>query len=106
MSLREYARHRGCYPRAVEAALRAGRIRRDEQGRIDSEQADHDWEVGTSPYLSAAAKANGAVGQQIRRVLASQGTPEQATQPRSAPVSPERAPVAPNTDIAAYAQAR
>ena len=52
MGLSEYARHRGCRVNAVQVAILTGRIKRDAVGRIDSEQADRDWQENT-PALSA-----------------------------------------------------
>jgi hypothetical protein len=48
MSLSEYARHRGCSVSAVQQAAQAGRITRGPDGRVDSEQADLDWERNTN----------------------------------------------------------
>lgn len=53
MSIREYARHRGCTHDSVRKALRAGRI--TAEGRqgikvlIDSERADAQWRASTDP---------------------------------------------------------
>ena len=53
LSIREYARHRraaglkGGTPAAVHKAIQSGRIRRDERGLIDPDQADAQW-VGTT----------------------------------------------------------
>jgi len=47
MSITEYARHRGCDLKAVQYAVKTGRIQRGEDGRIESEQADKDWEKNT-----------------------------------------------------------
>lgn len=51
MGQREYARHRGCTLRAVQKALESGRIKTVDDGsgkrRIDSDQADRDWERNT-----------------------------------------------------------
>lgn len=43
----EYARHRGCDYQLVQAAVRAGRITRGEDGLIDQDQADLDWAKNT-----------------------------------------------------------
>ena len=110
MNLTEYARHRGCYPRAVEIAVKNGRIQRDANGLIDSDQADKDWESGTSPYRSAAGAANGAAGQAIRRKLAGKAdTPKPSGEPQEALRKPAASAVTSEsgaTDIAVYAQAR
>jgi hypothetical protein len=57
MTLREYARHRGCQPSAVSAALESGRLtgwscRRSPDGRtweIDPDRADEQWQANTYP---------------------------------------------------------
>ena len=48
MTITEYTRHRGCQLQAVQYAVKAGRIQRDADGKIDSDQADADWERNTS----------------------------------------------------------
>lgn len=47
MTITEYARHRGCQLQAVQYAVKAGRIQRAADGKIDSGQADADWERNT-----------------------------------------------------------
>jgi pyruvate/2-oxoglutarate dehydrogenase complex dihydrolipoamide acyltransferase (E2) component len=47
MSLRAYARHRGVELSAVQKAIKTGRISTQQDGRIDSEQADVEWEQNT-----------------------------------------------------------
>ncbi len=47
LSLAAYARHRGCSRQAVYVALRAGRIRRTESGKIDANEADRMWAENT-----------------------------------------------------------
>lgn len=52
MGFREYARHRGVALRAVQKAITAGRITVVGEGRdrrIDSDQADRDWQQNTDP---------------------------------------------------------
>ena len=49
MGLREYARHRGVAPSAVEKALKAGRIQKESDGTINQAKADAAWERNTSP---------------------------------------------------------
>jgi hypothetical protein len=48
MSLAEYARHRGCNLKAVQFAVIRGRITRRDDGQIESDQADADWEKNTN----------------------------------------------------------
>jgi hypothetical protein len=47
LNVTQYARHRGCRKAAVEFALERGRIQKNADGLIDSEQADRDWEANT-----------------------------------------------------------
>jgi len=49
MGIRAYGRHRGVSHSAVQQAISTGRIRRRADGRIDSAQADRDWELRTDP---------------------------------------------------------
>ena len=49
MGLREYARHRGVAPSAVEKALKSGRIQKESDGTINQSKADAAWEKNTSP---------------------------------------------------------
>jgi hypothetical protein len=49
MSLRAYAKHRGCALNAVQAAIKAGRISWGGKGTlIDSELADNQWSANTN----------------------------------------------------------
>jgi hypothetical protein len=47
MSLRAYARHRGCALRAVQKAIETGRITLSADGKVDSAAADASWELAT-----------------------------------------------------------
>ena len=49
MSLRAYARHRGVSLRAVQKALKSGRISAREDGRVDAEVSDTNWARNTAP---------------------------------------------------------
>jgi len=49
VSLRGYARHRGVSLKAVQKAIQSGRIRTTADGKIDTEQADADWQRNTGP---------------------------------------------------------
>src|ERR1035441_908465 len=49
MSLRGYARHRGVSLRAVQKALKSGRISAREDGRLDADVADKNWASTTAP---------------------------------------------------------
>jgi len=50
MSLRGYARHRGCALSAVQKAIKSGRISVQPDGKIDSAQADIQWERNTERH--------------------------------------------------------
>lgn len=49
MSQRAYAAHRGESRRAVQKAIRDGRITVDADGKIDASKADAEWEANTDP---------------------------------------------------------
>jgi hypothetical protein len=51
MGIREYARHRGCTPKAVRKAIDNLRISVDEDGMIDPELADEEWEANTAHHM-------------------------------------------------------
>ena len=113
LNLTDYAKHRGCYPRAVEAAIAAGRIHRDERGLIDADTADRDWAASTNPYRSAASRANGRRGQEMRRELAGRpAKPVEKAEAGSGSLNENPKPAGnalkpqPNTDISEYARSR
>jgi phage terminase Nu1 subunit (DNA packaging protein) len=56
MGIREYARHRGCAQSTVQTAISSGRIRKV-AGKIDSEQADADWQANTDPLVGNRSHA-------------------------------------------------
>ncbi len=47
MTRSEYAKHRGVSRQAAGRAIREGRITLDENGRIDKDTADREWEANT-----------------------------------------------------------
>src|SRR4051812_22306629 len=49
VSLRAYARHRDCTLGAVQKAIKAGRIEKTSEGKIDSDVADAKWAANTDP---------------------------------------------------------
>ena len=51
-----YARHRGCDPKEVRRAIKAGRIALEKNGYIDPAKADASWTANTNP---AAGKKPG-----------------------------------------------
>jgi len=56
LSQRAYARHRGVALSAVQKAIETKRISTQPDGRIDSEQADVDWEQNTSRHAPPITK--------------------------------------------------
>ena len=56
MSLRAYARHRGVSLRAVQKALKSGRISAREDGRLDADIADTNWARNTAPRPQAPVR--------------------------------------------------
>jgi hypothetical protein len=47
MSIRQYAKHRGCALSSVQAALAAGRIAAEPDGKLDAARCDADWALNT-----------------------------------------------------------
>ena len=56
MSLRQYARHRGVALSAVQKAVKAGRIAKQPDGKIDSDAADAGWIRNTKTYAPAVTR--------------------------------------------------
>jgi pyruvate/2-oxoglutarate dehydrogenase complex dihydrolipoamide acyltransferase (E2) component len=56
MSLRGYARHRGCALSAVQKAIKTGRITVEPDGKIDSSQADIQWARNTERHAPPVAQ--------------------------------------------------
>jgi hypothetical protein len=56
LSLRGYAKHRGVSLKAVQKALASGRIAKRDDGRIDPQAADLNWERNTGPRPQPAQK--------------------------------------------------
>ena len=52
MSVTAYALHRGVSHQAVSKAIEAGRIRKERNGKIDSDRADTAWALKTDPVRS------------------------------------------------------
>ena len=81
LSIRGYARHRGCSETAVRKALATGRIAKEPDGTIDPEKADAAWAANTSrspsgrkvesasPSEASKAKGNGKVTELTRARL-------------------------------------
>lgn len=69
MTQAQYARHRGVSRQAVLKAVRSGRIRADQEGRIDPEAADASWLQNTDPTKpsnSVGGNPHGAVPRRHR----------------------------------------
>jgi len=49
MGVKAYARHKGVHQKSVQDAIKRGRITRNADGLIDSDQADQDWENNRNP---------------------------------------------------------
>ena len=56
MSIRAYAKRRGCAMSAVQKAISTGRITPTADGKIDPAQADAEWEQKTAPRPVAPAR--------------------------------------------------
>jgi hypothetical protein len=56
LSLRAYARHRGVGLSTVQKAISSGRITPLPDGRIDSDQADREWQENTNARPIGASK--------------------------------------------------
>lgn len=80
MSMREYARHRGCYLNSVQAAVKSGRITLT-QGKIDSDAADRAWVRNTNPSL--VTRGAGATGsrQAIAQAMSPDRNPDSGSGP-------------------------
>ena len=58
LSQRAYARHRGVTHRAVQKAIKAGRITTNSDGTIDPARADAQWTANTDPAGAARHELN------------------------------------------------
>ncbi len=76
MSLRAYARHRGVSLRAVQKALKSGRISAREDGRLDADLADDNWARNTAPRPQAPARPKSKLAAQ--KAAAPTTAPERA----------------------------
>jgi hypothetical protein len=59
LSQRAYARHRGVTHRAVQKAIKTGRITINPDGTIDSDRADVEWQANTDPAKQTDSGTNG-----------------------------------------------
>lgn len=88
LSQRGYARHRGVTHRAVQKAIKAGRITPNPDGTIDPQHADAQWKANTDP---AGPVANGRDPVVIPRV----SVPPSAPPPRRIEAAAEGGQLAP-----------
>jgi hypothetical protein len=94
MSLRAYARHRGVSLRAVQKALKSGRISAREDGRLDADVADENWARNTAPRPQAPARPASKVA--ATKLAAPTAAPERAHHhsdthpPARQPIEPPR----------------
>ena len=65
LSIRAYARHRGITDGAVRKAIKAGRITKNKNEKIDSELADKQWSKNTDPSQIKEIKKEEEVRQEI-----------------------------------------
>lgn len=72
LSERAYARHRGVTHRAVQKAIRAGRITPNADGTIDPGRADAEWNANTDPAAKRSVENENGGG---RPETASRPTP-------------------------------
>ncbi len=61
LSLRGYAKHRGVSLKAVQKAIASGRITKRDDGRIDPQAADLNWERNTGPRPQPSQKPAPAI---------------------------------------------
>jgi hypothetical protein len=74
ISIREYAKHRGCHHSSVQEAIASGRIRLLSDGTIDAMQADKDWSANTNIAKSRAAPVDEYRKAQTMKVRAEAGS--------------------------------
>ena len=89
MTVNEYARYRGVSRQAVYKALAVGRITREDDGLVDVQAADRQWEESTDP-LRGGPRA-GSTDDERRDREAALGE-QQARLARAAEVVPALAP--------------
>lgn len=68
MSLRGYAAHRGVSLSTVQLAIKSGRIKRDRNGKIDSEKADATWDARTK------GRERDAIGERLQQARVARET--------------------------------
>jgi hypothetical protein len=91
MSLRAYARHRGVSLRAVQKALKSGRIAAREDGRLDADVTDASWASNTAPRPQPASRPGKATTNPAKPAASPQtvhhhsATPTPAREPTEPP---------------------
>ena len=79
LSIRAYARHRGVSHVAVKKAIDTGRITQGEDGSIDHEQADREWEQNTASQRKSSSASKVAATPKPPRVVAQESATESPT---------------------------
>jgi hypothetical protein len=69
LSIRAYARHRGVSHVAVMKAIEAGRISKDDDGTINQERADREWNQNTVAPSKHLAKDKQETPKQVAREI-------------------------------------
>ena len=88
MTLRAYARHRGVSLRAVQKALKSGRISTREDGRLDAEVTDANWARNTAPRPQPPSTP--AAAMPAKPAAAHQSVHHHSNTPRREPPEPLR----------------
>jgi hypothetical protein len=77
VSLRGYARHRGVSLKAVQKAIKSGRIQTTPEGKVDVDSADANWQGNTAPRPTAPSRPS--VVQPVAQVLVDVSKPDLST---------------------------
>lgn len=96
MGIREYAKYRGCSHPAVSKAIKSGRIKVDENGKIDPVQADRDWAANTD--ISRASLANQGQSVPVPPVVVQQGLQLELGNPSNSAAGDQDDPDEPTAD--------
>ena len=68
VSRRAYAKHRGVSEMAVRKAIKSGRISVEDDGMIDPEKADKQWDTQTDPAMQRGVQAR-ALGEKTKSAM-------------------------------------
>jgi hypothetical protein len=74
ISIREYAKHRGCHHSSVQQAIAEKRIFPLDDGTIDPDQADREWAANTNISKSKVSQADEYRKAQTMKVRAEAGS--------------------------------